>query len=289
MSQRKTPWLNGPRSEQQEILNKGLEFVNSVPYRVSLRWVFYRLYQEGYYKDKNGYNNFETLCSRARHTAWNGWHPAVLEDETRKAIIRTYGYPNMELAEGSLPDELSAAATQIYINHFYKQENYIELWYEARAMTGQFKYYTEEIDLIPMGGQPSISLKWDLAKRLEEKSNKYGLPIIILYFGDEDLAGNRIENSIIEDITKWSQASFEVVKCGLTKEQAVKYNIPESYEKKGYQWEALPDKAAGEIITQSIEKHINLDLIEEANIEAASIGEKWSTKIYDIVKEMQNK
>lgn len=288
ISRRRTPWKSGPAARQQEILNKALSYIESVPYAVSLRWVFYRLYQEGFYKTKKDCENFGQLTSRARHTAWNGWHPAILADETREAIGRTFGYQSIEDAQANMANELSTAA-DISINHFYRQENYIELWFEARAMTGQFKHYTEDIDLVPMGGQPSISLKWDIAKRLEQKSEKYGLPIIILYFGDEDLAGNQIEQTIIEDVTAWSTADLEVIRCGLTEDQAIKYGVPESIEKKGYQWEALTDKAAGEIIMQSIEKYINLDLIDEANEEAAAVSEEWSDRIYDIVKEMQKK
>jgi len=287
-SQRRTPWLNGPEPRQQEILNKALEYVQSVPYKVSLRWIFYRLYQDGFYNDKKGYKNFEILCSRARHTAWNGWHPAVLADETREAIARVFGYPNTEAAQENMASELSTAA-QVDIDHFYRQKNYIELWFEARAMTGQFKHYTEDIDLIPMGGQPSISLKWDIAKRLERKASKYELPIIILYFGDEDLAGNQIEETIIEDVSAWSNASFEVVRCGLTKEQVIEYEVPESVDKKGYQWEALSDEAAGKIITQSIEQYIDLSLIDEANDEAQAISEEWREKINEIIEELEKK
>lgn len=75
-SRRKSPWINGPESESQNILNIGLDHVNSVPYKVSLRWVFYRLYQNGLYKTKND-DAWEIICSRARHTRWGAGVPTL--------------------------------------------------------------------------------------------------------------------------------------------------------------------------------------------------------------------
>ena len=90
-------------------------------------------------------------------------------------------------------------------------------------MIGQFKHFTENINLVPMGGSTSISFKWELAKRMEEKWLQYEKPITILYFGDEDLAGYYIQNRITKDVFKWSKAQFEIVRIGLTEEQAIKY------------------------------------------------------------------
>ncbi|MGA2363526.1 MAG: hypothetical protein ABSG73_13855 [Candidatus Aminicenantales bacterium] len=187
--QRRTPWAGGPRAKQAKILETALNAVNSVPYRVSSRWVFYRLYQAGLYTRKEDYNGWGELSSRARHTGWGGWRPDTLADDTREAVVRTGGYNGKDQAKEDLGSRLKDAAARTMIDHFYRQENYIELWFEARAMVGQFEHYTKYIDLVPMAGQPSIPFKWSLAKRLEQASERYGKPIIILYFGDEDLAG----------------------------------------------------------------------------------------------------
>lgn len=41
-------WKNGPRKKAiQRIVEDAPEIVASVPYRVSLRWFYYRLLQEG--------------------------------------------------------------------------------------------------------------------------------------------------------------------------------------------------------------------------------------------------
>lgn len=286
MSQRKTPWIHGPGPKVKKVLDAALNYVKSVPYPVSLRWVFYRLYQDGFYSSKTGYDNFEFQASKARHTLWNGWDPDTLADETRQVITGTFGLPNEEEAVEEIKERIAEAA-DVSFDHFCYQDRYIELWFEARAMAGQFEHYTNGIDLIPMGGQPSIPFKWELAKRLEEASEKYGKEIIILYFGDEDLAGHAIEKDIVEDVANWSSASFELVRCGLTKAQAKKYGIPESIEKKGYQWEALPDLAASEIIKAAVKKYIDPNVIYTCAMKAQLFQKEWQKKIDQILEALE--
>lgn len=286
MSQRKSPWIHGPSPKVKKVLDAALSYVNSVPYAVSLRWVFYRLYQDGFYSSKKGYDTFEHHSSRARHTLWNGWDPDTLADETRQVITKAFGYPNEEDAIEGIKENISEAA-DVSFDHFYFQDRYIEIWFEARAMAGQFQYYTDMIDLVPMAGQPSIPLKWELAKRLEEKNEKYGKEIVILYFGDEDLAGHAIERDILEDVANWSSANFELIRCGLTKAQAKKYGIPESIEKKGYQWEALPDDAAGKIIKAAIKEYIDPGVINDCSWKAVDFKNEWQKKLDEILEALE--
>jgi len=279
-SQRKTPWVNGPKPRQREILDRAFAHIKSVPYKVSLRWVFYRLLQEGLYKTKEDYKNlWAFICGKARHAHYKEWRPDTLVDETREIVKRTYGMESVEEAIESIPDSIRALKN-IYLDHFYQQECYVEIWFEARAMNEQFKHYTREIDLVPMAGQPSISLKSEIAKELEHKSNKYGLPMTVLYFGDEDLAGHEIYNGVLEDVSEWCDADFNPVWCGLTEAQAKKYGVPESYEKKGYQWEALGDEAAGEIITESVNRHVSKDVRDAVERQSDEAGDK----LYDILE-----
>lgn len=277
--------MNGPDPKSQRILNEALKHVESVPYSVSTRWIFYRLYQEGFYKTKADYENWINLSGKARHSQWGGWYPWTLTDDTRKAIDRVYGMQNKESAIDMIPSEIRDLA-YISINHFYSQECYIELWYEARAMTGQFQHYTENIDLVPMAGQPSISFKYQLAKRLGDKSSQYNLPVTILYFGDEDLSGHVIQRDIEEDLITWARVNFDLVWCGLTEAQAIHFGVPESVEKKGYQWEALSDEAAGEIISKAIGEYISEDVIEDVKAEVEEATETISPMLNKVADDI---
>jgi len=287
MPLRKEGWKNGPQAASKAILNAAFLHVRSVPYTVSLRWIFYRLYQDGIYK-KDEYSKWSDLASRARHDFYGGWHPGLIADDTRDVITRNTGYESADDALENIGDELSKAAN-IWIDHFYRQACYVELWFEARAMGAQFRYYTERIDLIPMGGQSSIALRWKIAKRLEKKAERYGKDIVILYFGDEDLAGHQIEQTARGDVANWSGSEFKVIRCGLTVEQAKKYQIPDSVEGKGYQWEALPDDAAEEIIIAAINEYLDTDIIAAVKDEEAEIYADWSSKIEEIADELKRR
>ena len=282
----RTPWVRlGPR--EKKILDTGWAHVQSVPYKVSLRWLFYRLLQDGFYKTKGDYkNNFTKLFSRARHTEQGGWRPNTLEDEGRAVIVHAGGVSTEEEAIEAMRANVGDASNVAW-DHFFNQENYIELWFEANAMTSQFEHYSSDIDLVPMGGTASIPYKYKLARRIEAAAERYGKPIRILYFGDEDEAGHVIQATIEKDVRRWTEAEFEITWCGLTKEQAKRYRIPENFEKKGYQWEALPDKGAREIITKAVGKYIDTDVIEETNETAEAFQEKWQEKIDKLFDELE--
>jgi hypothetical protein len=132
---------------------------------------------------------------------------------------------------------------------------------------------TKGLTLCPFGGQPSIPYKWKIAKYIEEQCKRYGKDAIVLYFGDRDDAGMLIFNAGREDITSWCDADIEFVRCGLTEEQAKYYGVVENFEHPGsYQWEALNDKQAKEIIQAGISQYYDFELPKLAAKKAAEIS-----------------
>lgn len=250
-----------PRGETAEILDIAYELVQSVPYQVSARWLFYRLLQLNKYQTKQDYSNkWLKAVSRARHASYKLWRPDTLADETREALPGGHGF--------ATPSEwVHALAEQISCNleKWSTQEHYVEIWFEARAMIDQFRHYTEHITLRPMGGQPSIPYKYETAKDLERYSRRYDLPIVILYFGDLDSGGEMIEQVTRDDVQKWCSVDFRFIRCGLNPIHPARYNIPENPEKPGdYQWEALDDAAARDLITTNVAEFVDDDAIYEA-------------------------
>jgi hypothetical protein len=245
-----------PRGEAAAVLDRAWALRASVPYRVTARWLFYRLLQEGYYNSKADYSNkWLKIVSRARHAFYGGWRPDTLADETREAIDRGHGHDNPEMWLQAVSEHLTCNLAK-----WYGQDYYIELWFEARAMIDQFAHYTDHITLRPMGGQPSIPYKWETAKQLERYSARYGKPIVILYFGDLDPGGEMIETVTRDDVRKWCDVPFEFIRCGLNPGDPQRYNIPENPEKPGaYQWEALTDDAARNLITGNVARYVRHD------------------------------
>lgn len=252
-----------PNKKNGEILDRAMEHIKSVPYRVSLRWVFYRLLQEGYYSEKDHYLNWKSLASVARKRFYDRWNPNTLVDDTRgiEGISWVY-YNEVSLREYYFTDLPKRAP--VYLDHFTKQPEVIIICFEARTMADQFRYYTRRIDLVPFGGDPSIHLKWRVAKWIESEAKLHDKPIRVLYFGDYDLKGQQIGASAMKDVQAWCDVDFDVTNCGLTLDQAIEYQIPENPDKPNeYQWEALDDIGASEIIGDAISAYIDDDIIDE--------------------------
>jgi len=98
------------------------------------------------------------------------------------------------------------------------------------------------------------------------------MPIIILYFGDWDPGGQVIPETSVADIRRWCAVDFEFTRVGLNDGDADKYNLPESIDRPGtYQWEALGDADAGEMITGAVAQYVNADkMAERARLERAA-------------------
>jgi hypothetical protein len=237
-------------------------FVRSVPYRVTTRWLFYQLLQAGHFHSKDDYKGkCVPLLSRARKAFYNGWGPYTLVDDRRDSLDRTGQFE-------SVADWVKSRTEGGFIcslDHFYNQDVYMEIWFEAEAMSRQFQHYTEAITLRPFSGMPSIGYKWAIAKDLEKKSERYNKDIVICYFGDYDKAGLLIPETSIDDINDWCDADFDVDRRGLNEGDGERLGIPESIDKPGaYQWEALPDRAARDLITGSVDEYLDTGLINRA-------------------------
>jgi len=262
-----------PHKDQINILDMAYNFVESVPYTVTARWLFYRLLQEGIYAEKNDYKGkFLPLLSKARKAFYKNWRPDTLADDTREALIRGDGFE-------SYYDWLKAIGkAKCSLDKWYNQSHYIELWFEAKAMKGQFEHYTKHITLRPFGGDASISFKWDTAQELSTAYQRYKKPIVILYFGDLDPKGLQIPESAVRDIRAWCDIDFEFYRCGLNPGDESKFNITENFEKPGtYQWEALTDKDAQELITSWTRQFVSQGYFEDTIFREKQINQRFQT------------
>ncbi len=246
-----------PSLFNRDILEAAIDHIQSVPYNVSLRWVFYRLLQDGYYSKKESYTAWKSLASVARKRSYDRWAPDTLTDETRAIDIRNGGYHDEWEARDLYLHDL-AETNPVFLDHFTNQEEVVFICFEARAMHDQFRHYTIRLDLVPFGGDPSIPLKWKVAKHIEALYDLHMKPIRILYFGDYDKKGLQIADSAIRDVSAWCEVDFELTPCGLTLDQALEFGVPENPDKPGeFQWEALDDDAAGTIIKDAIGRYVD--------------------------------
>jgi len=255
--------------------------VESVSYPVSLRWVFYRLLQEGIYSKKGDYERWSQQASKFRHDGT--WAPDFLEDTTRKPVYRGIGeaWSAKQIIRTFLAVE--SLALKFHESHFTRQTEYTEVWFEARAMLGQFEKYTDEVVLRPFGGMTSIPMKARAAEDLGKLAERFGKPPVVLYFGDCDDHGRNIftfSTTGRKGFAKWCPEKVKVVWCGLTKEQAERYEVPENPDKPGqYQWEALTDSAAEEIIRHAVQEHVDPEIVSAMWTEARRKAKTFSAKM----------
>ncbi len=262
-------------------LDRALEHINSVSYRVSLRWVFYRVWQEGLLQDcwKKGLKmdiktkklfpfeendaQYKTRCNRnfiaataaARHKLYGGWKRDSVIDDTRNIIWKGIG-------DFDKFDWISNLSCNI--DKFQNQDHVVLIMFEAQAMISQFEYLTKHIPLVPSSGEFTIDYKNSIALAIEELSQRYNKPVVVLYFGDCDEKGRKIRESALKYIREWCSVEFEDFYCGLTDEQAKAFYLESNPDKpNNYQWESLSDEQAKEIILPYVKRFQDQDKIEE--------------------------
>ena len=98
------------------MLDTAFAHIHSVPYQVSERWVFYRLWQEGVWwktdtvdAKAKAADDFNSKLSRARHTQFRGWHPNILKSDEDYLSHEVVGNPTIASALEILPEILEAS------------------------------------------------------------------------------------------------------------------------------------------------------------------------------------
>jgi hypothetical protein len=231
---------------------------------------------------------FKSALSKARKLSLDGWRPDTLSDETREVRNSWFGmgtgvnsYDGFEQGATSNVRFAFSSVFSISVQWIQDVSFYAEVWYEAKAMSGQFrKYVPYEITLRPFGGDYSIPKKWEAAQTLRERAMQlkgYGkVPkITVLYFGDLDKKGLSIAKSALKDIEKWAMVDIDFHRIGLTKGQVDDFHIPDNPERPGeYQWEALDDEQARTVIKDGLSL-LPLHELEEARDRADKRWSEW--------------
>lgn len=246
-----------PDDDSLELLGAAEEVIASVPYAVTLRFVFYRLWQEGrirlgaYEGDKGtsdkrrAYEKLKKALAKARKAGM--LDRRALADDTRNPLIP-------ELWETTGAWHRAVADASCTLDPWAKQERRPRLLFEAEAMSRQFDYWAEpyRVELWPFRGDCSIDAKEALAEAMRNDRQATTL----LYFGDYDPKGLAIARAGVGDVLLWAgREDAEAYRVGLTPEQVTAYALPENDDKPGtFQWEALADAEAGAIIRQALNR-----------------------------------
>jgi len=272
-----------PSPKNQEWLNYCLDVVKSLPYKPTARYVFYRLHQDKGFPKSDYKSKFLPITSRARKAFWNGFTPETFADDTRQIAHKLdYGYSN--------PNDWfeSFAERKPKFEVTDNQENIVIVCFEAKAMIGQFEHYLEalRIPLCAFSGDASIPYKYEIASAVMEWNDIWpDKPVHVLYFGDFDQKGLEIPENAMRDITKWCGVRIHYERCGLNEEHLTQYDIPASPNAPGkYQWEAVPDKVAKELIMTNVRKYWDIDLVSRSIYLEEKIGEIWGDAVGEAIE-----
>ena len=126
-------------------------------------------------------------------------------------------------------------------------------------------------------GNVSISMLKEAAERFIDKTD-FGKKVVILYLGDHDPAGLCIPESISEYLKTFG-ADVELVRLGITKEQAEHYKLPsfpakesdkrtkkykEQYGTGCWELDALPPDVIQELIIDGIDSYLDHEVFRQA-------------------------
>jgi hypothetical protein len=269
-----------PSQENAAWLDWAQTRIARIPYKPTARWVFYRLVQEkGFTKDD--YKRFLGVTSKARKGYYKNWTPETFADDTR-GIIGEYGlgYTSPTSWFESQLDK----RPRLEIGHH--QDELVIACFEAKAMVGQFKYLLEDlrIPMCPFGGDASIPFKYKIAEMIDYCKRFGDKELFVLYFGDYDPKGLEIPENAMRDIDSWCDKTFTYIRCGINKEHIDKYNIPDQPEAPGkYQWEALDESAAQEIIMDAVEDHWDISKAKKLLKDEQVCSKIWKRSVSEAI------
>lgn len=268
-----------PQPDTAKLLDAAWGFVQSVPYQVSARWLFYRLLQDGWLSTKADYKRIISILSTARKRFYRSWAPDTLADDTR--TVQTVGRGYLTVDEWL--DAIGENQVFSYVDRWERQDNYVIVCFEAAAMAGQFDFYLPDfVTRVAFKGDVSIPAKWKIAQAIDKAALRYQNDVVVIYFGDLDPKGLLIPESAMEDIRDWTTDRFQYFRAGLNPGDEVTYDIAENPERPGtYQWEALDDDTAGRVITDALAPYVKPELGKDCETEddrrIEAFREWWKT------------
>ena len=207
--------------------------------------------------DKNdaGYRRVQRAVLDMRRTGLIGWEHVV--DGTRSTTH------NGKHVSG-LGDFLDTYRDLYTLNLWESKNRRIELWCESRGFEASMQPVAERyrINTVAFGGQPSDSLLFNLAERLN-RHVRAGQQTLVLYAGDLDAAGMTIEEKSRKKLEGQWNCVPDWARILVNQDQVDLYDLPSDESGKAVQAEAVPITIARDLIRDAIKIFIGEDELAE--------------------------
>lgn len=261
---------------------------------LTVRQVFYRLVGAfGYAKTEQAYSR---LCEHVVRARRAGMIPfSSIRDDGTASLGGDYGYAGPEefwQAVKRSADGYSRLRSE-------GQPQRIELWCEAKGMAPQLARVGRDygVPVYSTGGFASLTVNYEIAERALAAE----VPTVFLHVGDFDPSGESIFDAMTEDAEKFvmqglvSREGRKEMTVGeiraldgpqlrpervaLTAEQVEEHALetapPKRSDTRSRNWigetcqaEAMPPDLLAEIVRDAIERHVDLDRMEEVERKA---------------------
>lgn len=218
------------------------EFALVVEPPFTIRQIFYQLLEEDKRqpdkkfltgKTKKSYDNLDAILTEARR---DGLLPiSWFDDEERTTTGRAYhsietGDSFYESAVGIYEgaQKRFTDSWDEYVFHRWEgQPNYVEVWFEKRALAKQFERATKKLGVLCQvcRGTSSLTSIYLGAARFQ-RAKRRGVSPLLLYFGDLDPTGWFNPKWIRRDMEMtFGVKEIEYVRCAVTLEQVEKLGL----------------------------------------------------------------
>ncbi|MBA7617441.1 hypothetical protein ES703_24755 [subsurface metagenome] len=263
---------------------------------MTLRRIYYVLLGKGLIepsgKKGSPYMSLSKLLVKAREEGEIDWK--IIIDRTRR-IIQRLTFPDY--------DEAFKWICKYYRkDSMLLQKNYVEVWIEKDAISGNVTNITWNIDvpLMPGKGWGSVTTIHNAYERIAELTGKR-LQVVILYVSDFDPEGFHIPKVVKEKFTLYGLPDPKVKRIALTEGQIKKFNLRKNvgftisekqrekeyvrdYIKKygvvQYEIDALPVAELNKIIEKELKKLVDFKIPEISDKESREEVDNWLGEHY---------
>jgi len=235
---------------------------------MTVRQVYYQLVSRQVIDNtRSQYQMVSKLLVKARQEEFIPWN--WIEDRLRKPR----GVP--------MWDDLNSFAESVLYSYrrdiWAEQPTYFEFWLEKDALSGIFEDVLGEY-----GITLNVGRGYDGWSSIRNAAARFGDGdgVTVLYYGDFDPSGEDMVRSLRERLAFFG-CEPEIVKCALTKDDVIRYNLPPDYTKKtdtrtaafvdkygdmAVELDALPADVLETSIRKNVERYLDMDALERVQL-----------------------
>lgn len=245
-----------PKLSKHELVAAALDVLAEYNIRMTLRQLYYRLVaRQLILNNTSQYKRLSSVLVWAREQHMMSWF--ALEDRTR-AILGNMSLDDETDAEWAVNNKVEEIKDTpgCWIDKWWHQPYYVEVWLEKQALEGVFLTVTrvEEVVLMPCKGYPSATFLKEAADRIRTAKNT-DREIVVLYFGDWDPSGKDIEEYSNGKMWMHGAKVDHFKRIAITQDQIEEYQCPPAPAKRS-------DSRAAAFIAQYGDEAVELDALD---------------------------